>query len=137
MNKAEFEQTITNYRQGVGEILPGYVAGRLAGPDALADELGLVLYSRDVLARALAAADPLAAERLSEIERLDRELLALKDRLLLLAPFYASLRIRKPRPRSQWWYYLDEIVSVPPPAAPGQIPSGYWLPLTPQPAGRI
>src|SRR3990172_796357 len=114
MNKAEFEQTILNYRQGVGEVLPGYVTGRLTDREALADELGLVLYSRDVLARALAAAGPLAQERLNEIEQLDRQLLSLKDTLLPLVPFYLSLRKRKPRPRSQWWYYLDEIVSSPP-----------------------
>ena len=133
MNKTDFDQTLENYRSGVGKTLPDYVAGRFADREALADELGVILYSRDVLARALASADPLAQARLDDIERLDRQLLGLKDSLLPLLPFYPELRRRKPRPRSQWWYYLDEIVASPPVASAKPAPAGYWLPLTPQP----
>lgn len=130
MKKKDFKQTLENYRYGVSQLLPDYVNGRLNDSEALADELGLVLYSRDVLAQALAVGHRLALKHLSEIERLDQEFLSLKKRLLPLVPFYTSLRKRKPRPRSQWWYYLDQIVSLPQNLPPQPAPTSYWLPLT-------
>lgn len=133
MTKSNFDQALDNYRNSVVKILPDYISGRLSDPEALADELGLLLYSRDVLARALASADAAAQARLSETEQLDQQLLDLKDSLLPLAPFYISLRERKPRPRSQWWYYLDEIVFSPPDVSATKTAAGYWLPLTPHP----
>jgi hypothetical protein len=129
MNQQDFQQTLKNYRDGVNQVLPDYVNGRVNDSEALADELGLVLYSRDVLARALAASHPLALRHLREIERLDQKFLALKKGLLPLVPFYTSLRKRKPRSRSQWWYYLDEIVSWPQKPSPQPQPTSYWLPL--------
>jgi len=134
-NQDEFMQTLENYRYGVSQVLPGYISGRFTDLEALPDELGLVLYSRDVLARILAAGDPFAQARLSEIDTLDRQLLEIKDDLLPLIPAYSHLRQRLPRPRSQWWYYLDEIVSTP--LAPTLKVSRYWLPLTPQPVPPV
>lgn len=131
MNQNDFLQTLSNYRASIVKTLPAYISKRLTDDESLADELSLMLYSRDVLARALASADVSAQTHLSEIEQLDRQLLNLKDALLPLVPFYAQLRQRKPRPRSQWWYYLDEVVSSPPVEKKTSI--NYWLPLTPQP----
>jgi len=133
-NQDEFLQTLENYRYGVSQVLPGYIHRHFTDLEAVYDELTLVLYSRDVLARVLAAGEPLAQAHLSEIDVLDRQLLEIKDQLLPLVPAYSQLRERQPRPRNQWWYYLDEIVSTPATLMPQATTVSYWLPLTPQPA---
>jgi hypothetical protein len=124
---ATFQPALENYRYGVTKVLPGYVSGRFVDLEALTDEIALILDSRDALAKSLAESFRLMQSCLDEIDQLDQQLLQIKDDLLQLAPAYTVFRNQASPPRSQWWYYLDEIVSTPPAPSP-QVT--YWLPLT-------
>ncbi len=106
------QSALENYRYGVTEVLPGYISGRFVDIEALTDEIALVLDSRDALAKSLAESLRLMQPYLDEIDQLDQQLLQIKDNLLQLTPAYAVFRHQVRPPRSQWWYYLDEIVSV-------------------------
>ncbi len=123
----DFQLELQNYQLGLEKVLPDYLAGTYSD-GAFVDELTAVLHSRDWLESVLAIAPRYARQYLPEIERLDQHLLMLKDKLLENAPFYLSLRQQSPRPRSHWWYYLDQIATYP--LKPAQSSSAkFWLPL--------
>jgi len=133
MSAQELALALENYRCGVAEILPNYISGRYVDLEALTDEIALVLDSRDTLAEALAESFRLMPSLLDQIDRLDQQLLKIKDDLLQMAPAYTVFRRQTRPPRNHWWYYLDEIVASPHLQPVGSSLKGYWLPLTPTP----
>ena len=134
MKEQKFRQALENYRCGVTQILPSYISGHFADLEALTDEIALVLDSRDILAEALAESFRLMQTDLDQIDRLDQQLLKMKDDLLNLTSAYTVFRQQVRPPRNHWWYYLDEIVSAPLMPSPDLAPTNYWLPLAPLPA---
>jgi hypothetical protein len=135
MEQQDFEISLNNYRNGVQKVIPAYLTGKLADEEAWADELALTLHSRDELEWAFAASPALWQAFRTQVDELDRLLLAMKEAILARLPAYATFRQQFPRPRSHWWYYLDEIVSLP--AHPTELgertisPQGYWMPVVP------
>jgi hypothetical protein len=137
MQQNDFEIVLNNYRNGVQKVIPAYLTGKMADPEAWVDELALVLHSRDELEWAFAISPPLWETFGIKVEELDRLLLSMKETILTHFPAYTTFRQQFPRPRSHWWYYLDEIISLPEdqtntgkkhPTAP----LGYWMSVVPQ-----
>jgi hypothetical protein len=135
METHDFEISLNNYRDGVQKIIPAYLTGKMADEEACADELALVLHSRDELEWAFAMSSSLWQTYGPQVDELDRLLLAMKDAVLAYVPTYTTFRQQFPRPRSHWWYYFDEIVSLPAQSAVSDetltIPKGYWMPVVP------
>jgi len=134
MKDQKFHQTLENYRCAVTQILPAYISGRFTNLEALTGEIALVLDNRDTLAEALAESFRLMQTDLDQIDRLDQQLLEMKDDLLGLTSAYTVFRQQVRPPRNHWWYYLDKIVSAPLTPSPELSPTNYWLPLAPLPA---
>ena len=135
----EFELALNNYRYGVQKVLPAYLTAKMADREASVDELALVLHSRDELETAFGASPRLWQEYGPQVDELDRLLLAMSETILNHFPDYVTFRRQFPRPRSHWWYYLDEIVPNPNillanDRRPTQLP-GYWMPIVPVKAG--
>jgi hypothetical protein len=135
MEQHDFEISLNNYRDGVQKVIPAYLTGKLADEEAWADELALTLHSRDELEWAFATSPSLWQEHRVQVDELDRLLLAMKEAILAHWPAYATFRQQFPRPRSHWWYYLDEIVSLPTQPTEAQehltTTKGYWMPVVP------
>jgi len=133
MEQHSFQEALNNYRYGVQQLIPAYLSGQMTDEEAYVDELALVLQSRDELERAFATSPRLWQEYGAQVEELDRRLLAMREAILERTADYATFRRHLPRPRSHWWYYLGEIVSVPlSPALSSEHPDrlqGYWMPL--------
>lgn len=131
----DFEMVLNNYRDGVQKIIPAYLTGKMADEEAWADELALVLHSRDELEWAFAISPSLWQKYRVQVDELDRLFLALRETILAHDAHYTTFRQQFPRPRSHWWYYFDEIVALPAPSAgEGEFApqsSGYWMPLVP------
>lgn len=124
----EFQIELENYQIGIENILPAYLAESYTDR-ALADEMALVLHSRDWLEASLASAPRNAQQFLWTIEQLDHHFLMLKETIIQkLGALYPSFRQQMPRPRSHWWYYLDEIIVQPSTSPNGA--STFLLPLT-------
>lgn len=135
MKDQDMELMLDNYRYGVQKVLPAYFTGKMADREASADELALVLHSRDELERAFGASPLLWREYGPRVDELDRLLLAMNETILKHFPEYVTFRRQFPRPRSHWWYYLDEIVPLPTraPADNSRLAqaTGYWMPVVP------
>ena len=135
MEDHDFETVLNNYRYGAQKVIPAYLAGGMADEEAYVDELALMLHSRDELEWAFAVSPRLWQKYGAQVNELDRLLLTMKEVILERIPNYVTFRQQFPRPRSHWWYYFDEIVSLPAkPAADGErlsTPEGYWIPVVP------
>lgn len=135
MEERDFEIVLSNYRYGVQKVIPAYLTGKMADEEACVDELALVLHSRDELEWAFAVSPRLWQKCGAQVDELDRLLLAMKEAILERIPAYATFRRQFPRPRSHWWYYFDEIVSLSAkPAVSDErliTPKGYWMPVAP------
>ena len=135
MEEHDFETALNNYRYGVQKVIPAYLTGKMADEEAYADELALVLRSRDELEWASAISPRLWQRYGAQVDELDRLLLAMKEAILERVPDYISFRQQFPRPRSHWWYYFDEIISLPASPSGGDErlaqPRGYWMPVVP------
>lgn len=135
MEEHDFETVLENYRYGVQKVIPAYLTGKMADEEACADELALVLHSRDELEWAFAMSPRLWQKYRAQVDELDRLLLAMKEAILEHIPNYVTFRHQFPRPRSHWWYHFDEIISLPVRPAVGSepltIPKGYWMPVVP------
>lgn len=136
MKQYDFEIVLNNYRNGVQKVIPAYLTGKMADTEAWVDELALVLHSRDELEWAFAISPPLWEAFGTKVEELDRLLLSMKETILTRFPAYTTFRQQFPRPRSHWWYYFDEIVSLPDQTTTSKkhslTPSGYWMSVIPQ-----
>ena len=135
MEQHDFEISLDNYRNGVQKVIPAYLSGKLADEEAWADELALTLHSRDEVEWTFATSPSLWQAYRTPVDELDRLLLAMKEAILARWPNYSTFRQQFPRPRSHWWYYLDEIVSLPaqPTEAEERLTTakGYWMPVVP------
>ncbi len=135
MNRQDLELMLTNYRYGVQKVLPAYFTGKMVDREALTDELALVLHSRDEIEMAFGASPALWREYGPQVDELDRLLLSMSRTILHHVTEYTAFRQQHPRPRSHWWYYLDEIVPLPARASAGDArqaqPAGYWMPVVP------
>lgn len=135
MEEYDFEIALNNYRYGVQEVIPACLTGKMADEEACVDELALVLHSRDELEWAFAVSPRLWRRYGTQVDELDRLLLAMKETILEYIPNYVAFRHQFPRPRSHWWYYFDEIMSLSArPAISGERPTtlkGYWMPVVP------
>ncbi len=135
MEEHDFEAALNNYRYGVQKVIPAYLTGKMADQEAYADELALVLHSRDELEWAFAVSPHLWQKYGTQVDELDRLLLAMKEAILEHISDYTTFRQQFLRPRSHWWYYFDEIVPLPvrvPTAGERPIqPRGYWMPVVP------
>lgn len=135
MDERDFNAMLDNYRYGVQKVVPAYLTGKMADTEACADELALVLRSRDELEWAFAASPRLWQQYGPQVDELDRLLLTMQEAILAYVPGYVAFRQQFPRPRSHWWYYFDEIVPLPAraPSSDEHLvpPRGYWMPVVP------
>lgn len=131
MEQTDFDITLKNYQDGVQKIIPAYLSGKMADEEAWVDELALVLRSRDELEGVFAASPSFWQTFGPKVEELDQLLLAMKEEILARFPAYTTFRQQFPRPRSHWWYYFDEIVSLlaQPTSDGGHLATskGYWM----------
>ena len=135
MEERDLKTILNNYRYGVQKVIPAYLTGKMTDEEACADELALVLHSRDELELAFAVSPRQWQKYGTQVDELDRLLLAMKETILERMPNYVTFRHQFPRPRSHWWYYFDEIVPLParPSIAFERLtrPKGYWMPVMP------
>lgn len=135
MEEHDFKDVLNNYRYGVQKVIPSYLTGKMSDEEACTDELALVLHSRDELEWAFGMSSRLWQKYGAQVDELDRLLLAMKGAILEYIPDYAAFRQQSPRPRGHWWYYLDEIVSLPVGVPTGDErpyqPQRYWMPVMP------
>ena len=132
MEERDFEISLNNYRDGVQKIIPAYLTGKMVDVEAWVDEFALVLHSRDELEWAFAQSAYVWQTYGTQVDELDRLLLAMKETILAHLPTYTTFRQQIPRPRSHWWYYFDEIVSLPASdSEPAPNLKGYWMPVVP------
>jgi hypothetical protein len=133
MTESDIEILLNNYQNGVQKIIPAYLTGKMADEEAWADELALVLHSRDELEWAFAVSPLLWQQYANSVDELDRLLLAMKEAILAHTPAYTTFRRQFPRPRSHWWYYFDDIIALPAQptgdAEPSLKSKGYWMPV--------
>ena len=133
MEEHDFKTVLDNYRYGVQQVIPAYLTGKMADGEAWVDELALVLHSRDELEWAFAVSPRLWQKYGTQVDELDRLLLAMKETILKHFPDHVTFRQQFPRPRSHWWYYFDEIVPLPARVVTNgeQLaePPGYWMPV--------
>ncbi len=129
MEREELEMALENYRYGVQKVIPAYLTGKMTDDEAFVDELALVLSSRDEVERLVITTLRLWRDYGQQIDEIDRLFLMLKDAMMQYAPRYRAFREQTPRPRSHWWYFLDEIMAPQEISIAKQAPPrrGYWM----------
>ncbi len=104
------EEMLFEYEVTLTKILP---RSYRRGDDAIVDEISHLLSCRDWLEEHVCQRGDgkKNASLCQSVAKLDQMLIAQRARLLKAYPEYASERERLRKPKSAWWWYLDQIKS--------------------------
>ena len=104
---------LENYEYGVKHIIPSVFTSIEDVNGAFTDELGNILHARTHLEGELRLhpENKELTRYTDKLEQLDNILHAKREVVLKIVPNFARARksLRRTPPRSQWWWYLDEL----------------------------